>query len=155
LILDAISNWAYNKGQYSDVVSQALTVITHLDVTNMPSLLEIDGKRMYVMKQFPTTATFEERLAESHAQYADIHLVVEGEEWQGFAPASTNNSKVEDRLEESDYALFEQVEKESRVLLRRGDFSIYWPGEVHRPNCHPEGVVPLVKLVVKIHRALF
>jgi biofilm protein TabA len=155
LILDSISNWENNKGQYSEVVCRALAVISHLNVADIPSLLEIDGKRMYVMKQTPTTATFEERLAESHTQYADIHLVLEGEEWQGFAPASAHNNSVEDRLEESDYALFEHVEKESRILLRPGDFSIYWPGEVHRPNCHPEGVVPLVKLVVKIHRDLF
>ncbi|CAN7641514.1 YhcH/YjgK/YiaL family protein [Paenibacillus sp. LjRoot56] len=155
MILDSISHWENNKCQYGEVVRRALTVISHLNVTDMPSLLEIDGMRMYVMKQTPTTATFEERLAESHAQYADIHLVVEGEEWQGIAPASPHNSSVEDRLEESDYALFEQVEKESRVQLLPGDFSIFWPGEVHRPNCHPKGVVPLVKLVVKIHRDIF
>ncbi|CAN7229263.1 YhcH/YjgK/YiaL family protein [Paenibacillus sp. LjRoot153] len=155
MIFDTISNWEYNRSQYSDVVRRALKYITHLNVADMPSLLEIDGKRMYVMKQCPVTSPFEERLAEKHAQYADIHLVVGGEEWQGFAAASSNNSSVEDRLAESDYALYEQVDKESRILLRPGDFSIYWPGEVHRPNCHPEGVVPLVKLVVKIHRDLF
>jgi biofilm protein TabA len=155
LILDSICNWENNKGQYSEVVREALTAISHLNVTDMPSLLEIDGKRMYVMKQSPVTSTFEERLAESHVQYADIHLVLEGEEWQGFAHASKHNSSVEDRLEESDYALYEHVANESRILLRPGDFSIYWPGEVHRPNCHHEGVVPLVKLVVKIHRDLF
>ncbi|MNL84744.1 Toxin-antitoxin biofilm protein TabA [compost metagenome] len=62
---------------------------------------------------------------------------------------------MEDRLAESDYALYEQVENESHIRLLPGDFSIYWPGEVHRPNCHPEGAVNLVKLVVKVHRDLF
>ncbi|MNR40027.1 hypothetical protein D3C85_1582820 [compost metagenome] len=73
-------------------------------------MLELDEKRLYVMKQSPTTCTFAERLAEVHAQYADIHLVIEGEEWQGYAAASSSNTSVEDRLAESDYALFEKVE---------------------------------------------
>lgn len=155
MIFDSISNWEQNRGQYSDVVYRALAYIANVNVADMPSLLEIDGKMMYVMKQCPTTGIFEEKLAETHAQHADIHLVVEGEEWQGFAAASVNNNSVEDRLQENDYALYEHVENESRILLRPGDFSIYWPGEVHRPNCHPEGIVHLMKLVVKIHRDLF
>jgi biofilm protein TabA len=155
LIFDTINHWEKNQGQYGDVVRRALSFVANVNVTDMPSLLEIDGKRMYVMKQCPTTGTFEERLAEIHAQHADIHLVVEGEEWQGFAMSSSNNSAVEDRLDESDYALYEHVENETRILLRPGDFSVYWPGEIHRPNCHPEGSVHLVKLVVKIHRDMF
>ncbi|KRE82521.1 hypothetical protein ASG89_14805 [Paenibacillus sp. Soil766] len=155
MIVDTISTWEQNKSQYSGIVRRALAAITQLSVADMPSKIELDGKRLYVMKQSPTTCTSEERLAEVHAQYADIHLVVEGEEWQGYAQDSDNNHSVEDRLAESDYALYEQVENESYMRLRPGDFSIFWPGEVHRPNCHPEGVVHLVKLVVKIHRDLF
>lgn len=155
MIIDRISQWEQNQGQYGEAVRRALAYISKVNVADMPSLLEIDGKRMFVMKQSPTTGTFEEKLAEIHAQHADIHLVVEGEEWQGIAAASGSNSVVEDRLEESDYALFEHVENEARILLRPGDFSIFWPGEVHRPNCHPKGSMHLVKLVVKIHHDLF
>ncbi|QGQ95564.1 DUF386 domain-containing protein [Paenibacillus psychroresistens] len=156
LIFDTISQWESKKGQYGDAVRQALAYIAKLNTVDMPSMLEIDGKRMFVMKQSPTTGTFEEKLAEIHALYADIHLVVEGEEWQGFAMDSVNNSAVEDQLEESDYKLFEHVENERRILLRAGDFSIYWPGEVHRPNCHlAGGSADLIKLVIKIHRDLF
>ncbi|MDQ0898972.1 MULTISPECIES: YhcH/YjgK/YiaL family protein [unclassified Paenibacillus] len=155
MIIDRISQWEQNQGQYGEAVRRALAYISKVNVADMPSLLEMDGKRMFVMKQSPTTGTFEEKLAEIHAQHADIHLVVEGEEWQGVASATGNNRMVEDRLEESDYALFEHVENETRILLRPGDFSIFWPGEVHRPNCHPKGSVHLVKLVVKIHRDLF
>ncbi|UUZ86577.1 YhcH/YjgK/YiaL family protein [Paenibacillus sp. P26] len=84
-----------------------------------------------------------------------MHLVAEGEEWQGFAASAGDAEAVEDRLEVSDYALYKQVENESRILLRPGDFAVYWPGEVHRPNCHPDKGAHLVKLVVKIHRDLF
>ncbi|MBD0378845.1 YhcH/YjgK/YiaL family protein [Paenibacillus sedimenti] len=155
MILDTISQWKHNQGQYGDAVRRALAFVANVNIAEMPSMLEIDGKRMYVMKQSPATGTFEEKLAESHAQHADIHVVAEGEKRQGFAPASENNRVVEDRLEENDYALYSHVENETRILLRPGDFSVYWPGEVHRPNCHPEGSVHLVKLVVKIHRDLF
>jgi biofilm protein TabA len=155
LIYDTITQWEKNRGQYGEAFRRALAYIATLDVASMPSTVEIDGKRMFVMKQSPTTGTFEERHAESHAQYADIHLVVEGEEWQGFAAASINNNVIKDQLEENDYALYDQVEHEKRILLQPGDFSVYGPGEVHRPNCHPDGEVHLVKLVVKIHRDLF
>jgi biofilm protein TabA len=155
LIFDTISQWEKNRGQYGEAVRRALEFIANLNVAEMPPLLEIDGKRMFVMKQSPETRTFEERLAEIHAQHADIHLVIEGEEWQGFASTSGDNNAVEDRLEESDFVLYEHVDNENRILLRKGDFTIYWPGEVHRPNCHPEGQADLIKLVVKIQRDLF
>jgi biofilm protein TabA len=155
LIFDTISQWEQNRGQYGEAVRRALAFIANLNVAVLPPLLEIDGKRMFVMKQCPVTGTFVERLAEIHSQHADIHLVIEGEEWQGFASASGSSNVVEDRLEESDYALYEHVENENSILLRQGDFTIYWPGEVHRPNCHPEGQAHLVKFVVKIHRDLF
>jgi biofilm protein TabA len=155
LIFSTISQWEQNRGQYVDTVRRALEFVANLNVAEMPPLLEIEGMRMFVMKQSPETRPFEERPAEVHAQHADIHLVIEGEEWQGFASTSGNNKAVEDRLEESDFALYEHVDNENRILLRQGDFTIYWPGEVHRPNCHPEGQAHLVKLVVKIHRNLF
>lgn len=154
MIIDTIRNWREHRGQYGDAVCRALEYVANANAADVPSTLELEGKRMYVMKQSPATAPFEERLAEAHALHADIHLVLEGEEWQGFAPAAEVNRAVEDKLAESDYALFEHVENEARFRLQPGDFTVYLPGEIHRPNCHPAGGVHLVKLVVKIHRDL-
>jgi len=83
-------------------------------------------------------------------------LVVEGEEWQGFAIASDNNLAVIDELHTKDYALFKDVRDEVRIRLRPGDFTVYWPGELHRPNCFAveRKETELVKIVVKIHRDL-
>ncbi|MBD2868986.1 YhcH/YjgK/YiaL family protein [Paenibacillus arenilitoris] len=151
MIVDTIRNWERNKSQYGEAVQQALAFIQTLNTDEMPSTVEIVGSQMYVMKQTPTTERFDKRPSEVHALHADIHIVLEGEEWQAFAPASNRNQPVLDRLEDSDYALFDHVEDETVIKLGPGAFTVYWPGEYHRPNCSPEGGTALVKLVVKIH----
>ncbi|NOU62628.1 DUF386 family protein [Paenibacillus sp. LMG 31461] len=154
MIIDTIRHRQDHQFQYGEAVCRALEYVMKLNTADMRSTVEFEGKNMYVMKQKPMTKLFEEQLAEAHACYADVHLVLEGEEWQGFASTSDLNQAVEDKLEQSDYILFEHVENEGRIRLLPGDFTVYWPGEIHRPNCHPAGNVHLVKLVVKIHRDL-
>ncbi|WP_281367651.1 hypothetical protein [Paenibacillus germinis] len=44
MIIDRISQWEQNQGQYGDAVRRALAYITNVNVADMPSLLEIDGK---------------------------------------------------------------------------------------------------------------
>ncbi|CAG7626922.1 YhcH/YjgK/YiaL family protein [Paenibacillus allorhizosphaerae] len=155
MIFDTVSSLNRNKSQYGHAVQSALQFISSLNVEQMPDTVEIDGKRMYVMKQTVNTVKPSERLAEVHLQYADIHLVVEGEELQGCAPSSGGSVPEQDQLELKDYALFAQVEDEQFIRLKPGSFTIYWPGEVHRPNCSEDGERRVVKLVVKIHRDLF
>ncbi|MGO4495232.1 YhcH/YjgK/YiaL family protein [Paenibacillus sp. 2RAB27] len=154
MIIDTIRHRQDHQFQYGEAVCRALEYVINMNTADMRSTVEFEGKNMYVMKQKPMTKLFEEQLAEAHACYADIHFVLEGEEWQGFASTSDLNQTVEDKLEQSDYILFEHVENEGRIRLLPGDFTVYWPGEIHRPNCHPTGSVHLVKLVVKIHRDL-
>ena len=155
MIFDSIRCYEKNRTQYGNAVRRALDYLSALDTSNLPSRQELEGNKMYVMLQSPVTEAFEERLAEAHLRHADIHLVLEGEEWQGFAASSEGNVIAENKLADSDYALFRHVENEGRIRLRPGDFSIYWPGEIHRPNCHLQGPIGLTKLVVKIHRDLF
>jgi biofilm protein TabA len=157
VIHDTLSNWERNRRQYGEAVNRALAFVRTIQIGEMPSTVEIDGSRMYVMRQTPDTVPFADRFSEIHDQYADIHLVVEGEEWQGYASASDGNLADTNKLQESDYALFANVFNESFIRLEPGDFTVYWPGEFHRPNCCPDGASRsrLVKLVVKIHKDLF
>ncbi|CAG7607229.1 hypothetical protein PAESOLCIP111_00936 [Paenibacillus solanacearum] len=155
MIFDTIDNLNRYKSPYGDAVRRALEFIASLNVEDMPDRVDIDGRRMYVMKQTVETVRPSQRLAEIHRQYADIHLVLEGEELQGYAPSSVSSEMVQDHLEHKDYALFEQVAGEQFLRLKPGTFTVYWPGEAHRPNCSEEGGHRIVKLVVKIHRDLF
>jgi biofilm protein TabA len=156
MIFDNLDNWKSHRSQYGPAVEQALEFILNLNLDEMPDKLDIQGEKMFVMKQHPTTANFEERIAEVHKDYADIHLVMEGEEWQAYALSGGKAlNLIEDKLEENDYALYRALEEENRILLTKGMFTVYWPGEYHRPNMHHHQQVKLLKLVVKIHRDLF
>ena len=154
MIFDTIDNLNRNMSLYGDAVRRALEFVASLNVEDMPDRVDIDGRRMYVMKQAVDTVQPSQRLAEIHRQYADIHLVLEGEELQGYAPSSLGSETVQDHLEQKDYALFEQVAGEQFFRLKPGMFTVFWPGEAHRPNCSEEGGYRIVKLVVKIHRDL-
>jgi biofilm protein TabA len=156
VIFDNLDNWQSNRSQYGPAVERALEFISNLNIDDMPDKVEIQGEKMFVMKQLPSTASFEERIAEVHRKYADIHLVWEGEEWQAYTLTGGKAvDLIEDKLEENDYATYRALEEENRILLTKGMFTVYWPGEYHKPNMHHDHNVRLVKLVVKIHCELF
>ncbi|UUZ90005.1 hypothetical protein LJK87_28785 [Paenibacillus sp. P25] len=62
MIFGALRDFERNRGQYGEAVRRALGFVAGLDIREMPATLEIDGKRLFVMKQNPAAAPFEEQL---------------------------------------------------------------------------------------------
>ncbi|UUZ83853.1 hypothetical protein LJK88_08780 [Paenibacillus sp. P26] len=61
MIFGALRDFERNRGQYGEAVRRALGFVAGLDIREMPATLEIDGKRLFVMKQNPAAAPFEEQ----------------------------------------------------------------------------------------------
>jgi YhcH/YjgK/YiaL family protein len=98
-----------------------------------------DGKheindQCYVSIASYVTEPAENRKPESHKQYIDIQYIVEGEEAIGCADM-TFAGKLREEIPENDLLFYETVNKETYLSMVPGSFAVFYPWDVHRPNC--------------------
>lgn len=140
-----------NLSIYPEVVQRA---IKHLKETNFSAKeagsYEVDGKKLYIQVVDTETGSIEERQAEIHRKYIDIHYSLEGNEAIGFAVDSGKNKVKEDLLEERDILFYEAAENENFIKMVPGSFAVFYPTDVHRPNCNETEAKKIRKVIAKV-----
>jgi len=125
--------------------------LTTMDVSRltMPDHL-ITGRQLFVRLMHFRTKEPSEGKFETHQLYMDLQYVIKGAEIMETAPADVLEPLTE-YDPEGDYRFFKADRNISRVLVRAGEFAVFFPGEAHRPCCSPvEGPGDVTKLVFKI-----
>lgn len=84
---------------------------------------------------------------ETHREYIDVQLIVEGCESIDYAPSSTL-SEINRYDKENDCTLYSG--EGSEIRLEPGSFAIFYPEDAHRPCVVNEISVPVRKVVVKV-----
>lgn len=94
----------------------------------------------------------EQRHTEYHHQWADIQVMLEGEEI--IFAGSQFEPLITDEERKPDLFITTTAQLPVNILLQAGDFAVFLPGEPHQALC--AAVEPLVvrKAVFKIPRAL-
>lgn len=95
------------------------------------------------------TEPWEVRKPEAHRQYIDIQFIVSGAEVIGHADL-TVAGKLQEAIPERDLFFYEDMVYESRLHLQQGSYAIFYPWDVHRPNCNANGAGSVKKVVVKV-----
>lgn len=128
--------------------------VSHLKDTNFDALpagrYDLAGDDMFVLVQDATTKAKEEQKPEVHRKYVDVQFLVRGREAMGVAVDTGRNKVDADFLAERDLLFYEDMENESTLRLKPGDFAIFFPSDVHRPLCLVEGPEDIRKVVVKV-----
>ena len=88
---------------------------------------------------------------EVHRKYIDVQFSVEGKEIIGFARETGNNLVSEDLLEENDVLFYENAENEMDLIMKPGNFAIFFPNDVHRPWCAVNETCTIRKVNVKVN----
>jgi biofilm protein TabA len=92
------------------------------------------------------TSPKESRHTELHELYADIQIVLEGEEVIHY---SLVDSLSEDKEEKKpDFFILKQPHLTQAIHLTAGDFAVFLPGEAHQALC-------MVNLPDKVKKAVF
>jgi YhcH/YjgK/YiaL family protein len=156
MMLGDIAHWQEEKKLYPQAVQRGIEYIRSTDFTSLPDgKYEIEGDSMFALLQSPTTRAAELQRPESHRVHTDIQFLLEGRERIGVARASERLRIADDQLAERDYALYDEVEGESDLLLEPGMFAVFFPTDIHRPCCSADGTEAKVrKVVVKINKSL-
>ena len=80
-----------------------------------------------------------------------MQFVARGEEEIWFAPLEEKYVVTEDLSEENDVLFYADPQEANCVKLSAGDFAVFFPWELHRPNCQRDGKASDVqKIVVKV-----
>lgn len=135
--------------QLTGTVKKALELLAERDVTELPlGKTLLDGEDIFASVNEYATEPVEDRRPEKHFQYIDIQVLGAGREKIGYTDVENASNLTEDRREANDVVFYGTVKKENFVRLEKGDFAIFFPWEVHRPNCQFDGKGEKVKKIV-------
>ncbi|HET6231203.1 MAG TPA: YhcH/YjgK/YiaL family protein [Longimicrobiaceae bacterium] len=110
---------------------------------------EIDGDRVFAQVATYETGPSTPKRFEAHRRHVDIQLVAAGSERILHTPAA--GLVVETPYSgEADVVFFAEPGYSSSLLLREGDFAIFYPGDAHKPGCMAGGKHQVKKVVVKV-----
>ncbi len=93
-----------------------------------------------------------ERHTEYHALYADIQVVLTGEET--ICAGMQSVARTDDEERKPDLWIAPGVVHPVSMTLRSGDFAVFLPGEPHQALCAVEAPMTVRKAVFKVPRAL-
>lgn len=107
---------------------------------------EVMGERLFSLPQSYDTFPASERKFEAHERYIDIQYILSGEEviehvHVGLLSPDGGFDSVRD------VGFYLDPEKSTPVVLRAGDFAIFFPHDAHKP-CVSAGKVSSVRKVV-------
>ncbi|MDD4321195.1 MAG: YhcH/YjgK/YiaL family protein [Acidaminococcaceae bacterium] len=112
---------------------------------------EIDGRNIFARINTYETEPKAQRKPEKHFDYIDIQILVIGSESVGYCPVTDKFIVSEDKAKTDDVVFYKETYKENFITLHPGDIGIFFPWEVHRPNCNCGDIaLPVKKVVVKV-----
>ncbi len=136
----------------SERLQKALTYIAATDFSKVANgEYEIDGRNVFARVNTYDTEPKDERRPEKHNEYIDVQFVAAGEETIWFTPLTADCVETVNKAEKEDVIFYADPHEANCAVLAAGDFAIFFPWELHRPNCTSgEGVSQVQKIVVKV-----
>ncbi len=148
MILDCLEN-AARYGALGSDFARAFEFLKTLDPTLPDGRHEIEGEAVYA-----NVMTYESKVSvdathEVHRTYADVQFLINGQERMLFTPPERLGAG-NGYHEAKDYELCDAPVQPSTLLVRAGQFAIFFPGEGHKPNLAIDTPAPVKKVVVKV-----
>lgn len=107
-----------------------------------------DGRGWHYTISTTQTRPAAERHTELHLAYADIQIVLDGEEHIHYD--LTDQRDTAGAASKPDFYLLEQPQLRQRLHLHSGDFAVFLPGEAHQALCAVQAPAAVRKAVYKI-----
>ena len=151
MILGHLDLWEKDRLIVPPVLQQAIEWLTKQDFASMkPGKFQIDGERIHGMLNEYVSEPKESRRAEAHARYIDIQYLIAGEEMIGYGPLKKDAEVLEDKLAEKDLIFYKNISEETELVLTVGMYAVFFPWDVHRPNCTRTQSSAVRKIVLKV-----
>ena len=125
-----------------------LDFIARHDCAHLPDgEIEIEGRELFVrvMSYVPKPAL--ENRFETHHVYADLQFVANGIEIMQTARVN-DLIPLTEYDQKGDYQFFKNPCPVTDLIVKAGEFAVFYPHEAHRPSCLYEGYPGMVKKLV-------
>jgi len=129
--------------------AEAFRWIASLDGASSDGRVSIAGDELFATVMSYETKVPADLTQEAHRRYADLQVMLHGEEQIRFTPAGALGAGS-GYHGEKDYELFAAPGEHSSLRLRPGEFIIFFPGEGHKPSLAVQAPVLVRKVVVKV-----
>lgn len=127
------------------------TAIRYLKSADLTALVkgrnEVDGDNVFINRFDYDTLPEQDAMWEGHARYADIHVLLSGEEKIGVSDAARLTPGELD--EENDFIPYEGA-VETWFTMRPGDILVVYPEDVHMVKVQLNGQSHVEKAVFKV-----
>lgn len=138
--LENLKNYASLNANFTKV----LEFINQNDLMSLPQgKAQISDNAFYMRQEYLAKPEVDD-LFESHLDYIDIQIVLDGAEKHYF---STNSPIIPQTNEKDCY--FTSADKQTSIILNKGEFVIYFPNELHKPGLSVSDEL-VQKLVIKV-----
>jgi len=128
---------------------EALAFVAAFDRTQADGRYPIDGEALYALVSTYDTSPREERRFEAHKKYLDVQVLLEGEEAIDVS-LEANLPFLQEYNESKDVMFLEPPADYTSLVMKPGYFAVFYPQDLHRPNCHLHGKQHVRKIVVKV-----
>jgi YhcH/YjgK/YiaL family protein len=146
-----IANAGDVERTYPAAVAKAIRYLQAQDFNAMkPGRYELDGDKLILQVLDLQTRPFEENWPEIHRKYIDVQLLAAGEEIIRVTTDPGDLIVVDDKLAERDILFYADAPNEAQLYMQPGNFAVFFPQDVHRPNCALAAPCPIRKVVLKV-----
>ncbi len=150
MIIDTLANASKYFRIHPEFENAFRFIETHqiLDKTENETFEISENLRAFVSNFFGLTKNKALETFECHNKNIDIQLCINGKETFGWKPRENCSSIKEAYMEEKDVMFFNES-PDFYFELKRGQFVIFFPEDVHAPGISNESIT---KLVVKVKK---
>ena len=148
MIFDSLANCE----QYYNLANlkEGFEFLKNTDLKNLTEgSYKIDGDRIFANVQFLITKPKEDKKWEVHRKYIDIQYVIKGSECMGFGLLDDFKT-VKEAYDENRDVEFLDGEKYSFINVKEGNFTVFYPNDVHAPMLSVDKAEDIKKVIVKI-----
>jgi len=108
------------------------------------------GDDCFALLQGYMTKPVAEAAFEAHRIYADIQVILGGEETLLWTPLEDVGAVTEPYVAEKDIAFYASPKRSTALHLRAGEFAMFFPTDAHAPGLQTSGPVAVRKVVIKV-----
>ena len=148
MILDTIDRLE-NYGYISPLMDKVVEFFSTTDLSVLePGRIVLQGNDLFVNVNRQGAQTRQDAPIEAHQEYIDIQVPISCDEEMGFVSAPFLAAPSVPYSAEKDVAFYPGL-CDTYLNVRKGMFTVFFPGEGHAPAITESGVL---KLIVKIRK---
>jgi biofilm protein TabA len=129
-------------------IEKAFAYLNQLDPETPDGRIELEGENLVALFQTYETRSRTDKKMESHQRYVDLQYIISGEET--LFHQSVDLLQIREPYHAERDVVFYQDADDQSLVLRAGDFAIFFQHDGHKPSCIYQTTQTIRKVVFKI-----